>query len=216
MLPAHVFHIEGCECRKKEKKETKPSLLRKVIRWVITSLVALLLISAFYLAVILGQPQESETAVQADMNQPLLSASPAVNIAAETQMDEIAASFPVPVLQAMSGSGLTLVSGVSCDLAYEGGFARKVQLVYQTASGQQMLVESIYPARALELMGKGDYHMGSVAGQALAGMQSVRMENSSSIRLHAQSETGLYVVTVPAMESSDLAEVTRSLQLSGE
>lgn len=197
------------------KKEKKPSLLRKMIHWAITILVAALLIAAFYLAVILGHPQESETAIQVDMHQPLLNASPAVTIATEAEMDMLNASFPVPVLQAMTGSGLTLVSGVSCDLAYEGGFARKVQLIYQTAAGQQMLVESLYPARALDLMGKGDYHMGSVAGQALAGMESVRMENSSSIRLHAQSETGLYVVTVPMMDSSDLAEAIRSLQLAG-
>lgn len=197
------------------KKEKRPSLLRKMIRWVITILVAALLIAAFYLAVILGHPQESETAIQVDMHQPLLNASPAVTIATEAEMDQLNASFPVPVLQAMSGSGLTLLSGVSCDLAYENGFARRVQLTYQTAMGQQMLVESLYPARALDLLGKGDYHMGSVAGQALAGMESVRMENGSSIRLHAQSETGLYVVTVPMMDSSDLAEAIRSLQLAG-
>ncbi len=197
------------------KKKKRPSLLRKMIRWVITILVAALLIAAFYLAVILGHPQESETAIQVDMHQPLLNASPAVTIATEAEMDQLNASFPVPVLQAMSGSGLTLLSGVSCDLAYENGFARRVQLTYQTAMGQQMLVESLYPARALDLLGKGDYHMGSVAGQALAGMESVRMENGSSIRLHAQSETGLYVVTVPMMDSSDLAEAIRSLQLAG-
>ena len=197
------------------KKEKRPSLLRKMIRWVTTILVAALLIAAFYLAVILGHPQESETAIQVDMHQPLLNASPAVTIATEAEMDQLNASFPVPVLQAMSGSGLTLLSGVSCDLAYENGFARRVQLTYQTAKGQQMLVESLYPARALDLLGKGDYHMGSVAGQALAGMESVRMENGSSIRLHAQSETGLYVVTVPMMDSSDLAEAIRSLQLAG-
>ena len=197
------------------KKEKRPSLLRKMIRWVTTILVAALLIAAFYLAVILGHPQESETAIQVDMHQPLLNASPAVTIATEAEMDQLNASFPVPVLQAMSGSGLTLLSGVSCDLAYENGFARRVQLTYQTAMGQQMLVESLYPARALDLLGKGDYHMGSVAGQALAGMESVRMENGSSIRLHAQSETGLYVVTVPMMDSSDLAEAIRSLQLAG-
>ena len=77
-------------------------------------------------------------------------------------------------------------------------------------------MESLYPARALSLMGKGDYHMAGVAGQSLAGMQSVRMENDTTIRLHAQSETGLYIVTAPKMDSSDLAALTRSLQLTGK
>ncbi|MBQ8655275.1 MAG: hypothetical protein IJ507_10110 [Clostridia bacterium] len=200
---------------KKGKKEKKPSLLRKIIRWAITAVVAVLLLAAFYLAVILGHPQENENAVQADMTQPLLNASPAVTVTEEARLNEINASFPVPVMQAMSGSGLQLISGVSSDLAYEGGFARKTVLTYQTQTGRQMLVESIYPARALELLGKGDYHMGSVAGQALAGMESVRMENGKSIRLHARSETGLYAVTVPMMDSSELAETIRSLQLIG-
>ncbi|MGN0972347.1 MAG: hypothetical protein ACI4OY_10350, partial [Aristaeellaceae bacterium] len=60
------------------------------------------------------------------------------------------------------------------------------------------------------------YHMAGVAGQSLAGMQSVRMENDATIRLHAQSETGLYIVTAPRMDSSDLAALTRSLQLTGK
>lgn len=188
--------------------------MRKVVRWIVTALVALLLISVFYLAVILGQPQESDTAVQVDVTQPLLNASPAVNIAAEAELQSLLDSFPVPVLHAMSGSGLTLVSGSSYDQAYGNGFARIAQLVYQSPAGQRMTVTSIYPARALDLLGKDDLHIGSTAGQALAGMASVRMENEDVIRLHAQSETGLYAVTLPAADASDLAELIRSLQLS--
>ena len=194
----------------------KPSLPRKILRKAMTLLAALLLLGAFYLAVVLGQPQEGDSPVQADMNQPLLSASPAVTITEESRLNELTGSFPVPVLCAVSGGNLTLISGVSCDLAYEGGFARRITLTYQTPAGQQLLVESLYPARALSLMGRGDYHMAGVAGQSLAGMQSVRMENDATIRLHAQSETGLYIVTAPRMDSSDLAALTRSLQLTGK
>ena len=196
--------------------DRKPSLPRKILRKALTLLAALLLLGAFYLAVVLGQPQEGDSPVQADMNQPLLSASPAVTITEESRLNELTGSFPVPVLCAVSGGNLTLISGVSCDLAYEGGFARRITLTYQTPGGQQLLVESLYPARALSLMGKGDYHMAGVAGQSLAGMQSVRMENDATIRLHAQSETGLYIVTAPRMDSSDLAALTRSLQLTGK
>ena len=199
---------------KKGKQARKPGVLGKGIRVLLTALVALLLITVFYLAVILGQPQEREGAIQVDMNQPLLNASPAVTITEETYLSALNASFPVPMMQAMSGSGLVLLSGVSCDLAYEDGFARKVQLTYQLASGQQMLVESIYPARALDLLGKGDYHMAATAGMALAGMESVRMENAHTIRLHAQSEQGLYAVTVPVMDASDLSKALKSLQLT--
>ena len=144
---------------------------------------------------------------------PLLLASPAVNIASESQMYALLDSFPVPVMHPLSGSGLTFVSGTSYDTAFEDGFARIVAVKYMNAAGQEMTVESIYPARALSLMGKGDYRLSGVAGQSLAGMRSVRMENATSIRLHAQAEEALYVVTVPKMESSELIALTRSLQL---
>lgn len=196
--------------------DRKPSLPRKILRKAAMVLAALLLLGAFYLAVVLGQPQESDAPVQADRNQPLLSASPAVTIQEDSRLGDLTGPFPVPVLCAVSGGNLTFLSGVSCDLAYEGGFARRITLTYQTPDGQQLLVESLYPARALSLMGKGDYHMAGVAGQSLAGMQSVRMENDATIRLHAQSETGLYIVTAPRMDSSDLAALTRSLQLTGK
>lgn len=193
----------------------KPSILLKtILRRSLTALAALLLMGAFYIAVILGQPQDSEnTAVQVDMTQPLLAASPAVNIQEESQLDALAAAFPVALLRPMSGSGLDFVSGSSYDAAYEQGFARRVTLTYRTPEGLTMTVESLYPARALSLIPKGDYRLAAVAGQALAGMQSVRMENGSAIRLHAQSETGLYILTVPMMDSAHLADVTRSLQL---
>lgn len=196
-------------------KKKKPSLVRKLIRAAFALLAAALLVGAFYIAVILGQPQENEAAVQVDMNQPLLSASPAVNINDPALMNLVESSFPVPLMRPVEGSGLTLVSGVSCDVAYEGGFARRVTLTYQTELGKTMTVESIYPARALELMGAGDYHMAGISGQALAGMQSIRMEDGQSIRMHAQSGTGLYVVTVPMVESSELAGMIKSLQLTG-
>ncbi|MGN0779208.1 MAG: hypothetical protein ACI4MJ_08690 [Aristaeellaceae bacterium] len=195
--------------------DKKPSLPRRMLRRMLTLLASALLLASFYIAVVLGQPQESDNTVHVDVHQALLSASPAVTIAEESRLAELTASFPVPVMYAVSGGNLTLVSGVSCDVAYEGSFARRMTLTYQRADGVQLLVESLYPARALSLMGKGDYHMAGVSGQPLAGMQSVRMENDNTIRLHAQSETGLYIVTAPQMDSSELAALTRSLQLTG-
>lgn len=192
----------------------KNMLVRAITRYIVGGLAAALLLAVFYLAVILGQPQDNDdTVVRADPHQPLLAASPAVNITDEGQLGLLAEAFPAALLRPMSGSGLDFVSGTSYDTAYENGFARRVALIYQTADGQTMTVESIYPARALTLLPKGAYHLASIAGQSLAGMASVRMEDGSTIRLHAQSETGLYCLTVPMMDSSDLAALTRSLQL---
>ena len=196
------------------KTETKKkSVLGRVAKATVTVLLAALLAAVFYVAVILGEPQENETPVRPLTDQPLLPGSPAINIDGEGQLNGLMTAFPAPVMRAVSGSGLTLVSGTSYDAAFENGFGRIVTLKYVNAAGQPMTVTSIYPARALSLMGKGDYHLSGVAGQTLAGLRSVRMENGANIRLHAQGEEAVYVVTVPRMESADLIGFTRSLQL---
>ena len=193
-------------------KQKKP-VFGQALRTAGLLLMSLLAGTAFYVAVILGEPQEIEQVVRPLEDQPLLLASPAINVAEESQLYALLNAFPVPVMHPLSGSGLTFLTGTSYDTAFESGFARIVTLKYESAAGQEMTVESIYPARALSLMGKKDYHLSGVAGQSLAGMRSVRMENDDFIRLHAQAEEALYVVTVPKMESSDLIALTRSLQL---
>ena len=191
-------------------------MAKKALRMILGALAAALMIAAFYVAVVLGQPQENPEKVVVSQTQPVLTASPAVTLTAESELNAMLQAFPAAALYAVDGSGLTLTGGMSYDAAYEDGFARIMILNYTTdVNGRQvtMSVQSIYPARAMEFVQKGDYHIAHVAGQSLAGMQSVRMEDGEHIRLHAQAEEGIYVLTVPAMTADELAAVTRSLQL---
>lgn len=186
---------------------------RKILRGFLTALLTLLAAAIFYIAVILGEPQEELAAIQPLMDQPLLTASPAMNIEEEGLLFALHNDFPVPMMQPLAGSGLTFLSGESHDAAFDGGWGRIVTLRYRTSAGQELTVSSIYPARALSLVEKADYVLADVAGQSLAGLKSVRMENNTHIRLHAQAEEAIYVVTVPKMSSSELISITRSLQL---
>ena len=191
-------------------------MAKKALRMILGTLAAALMIAAFYVAVVLGQPQENPEKVVVSQTQPVLTASPAVTLTAESELKAMLQAFPAAALYAVDGSGLTLTGGMSYDAAYEDGFARIMILNYTTeVNGRQvtMSVQSIYPARAMEFVQKGDYHIAHVAGQSLAGVQSVRMEDGEHIRLHAQAEEGIYVLTVPAMTADELAAVTRSLQL---
>ena len=191
-------------------------MAKKALRIILGTLAAALMIAAFYVAVVLGQPQENPEKVVVSQTQPVLTASPAVTLTAESELNAMLQAFPATALYAVDGSGLTLTGGMSYDAAYEDGFARIMILNYTTeVNGRQvtMSVQSIYPARAMEFVQKGDYHIAHVAGQSLAGMQSVRMEDGEHIRLHAQAEEGIYVLTIPAMTADELAAVTRSLQL---
>lgn len=190
--------------------------LARIIRSVLIALLALFLAGVFYVAVVLGQPQPDNSRIDIRQNQPLLAASPAVNISTEDELNVLFDHFPVPVLSFLPGSGLTLQSGVSGDVAFEQGFARTATLTYTVDWNGQVLtltVQSIYPARALALIPKADYRIAAVAGQPLAGLPSVRMENGDTIRLHTQASDALYVLTVPKAAAGDLAALTRSLQL---
>lgn len=192
------------------------SLFRKALRLLLGTLAAVLLIGVFYIAVVLGQPQPDENALSVRNDQPLLTASPAQTLASEAELQGLMARFPVPVLYAQDGGALTLRSGASHDAAYEGGFARITTLVYAAqvdGRDAEITVQSIYPARALSLIPKGDYTIAAVAGPSVAGIATVRMENASTIRLHAQSADALYVITLPGIASQELGALLRPLQL---
>lgn len=189
------------------------SLWRRLLKAIGLTLLTAVVLAAFFLAAILGQPQEAEDAVTVDQTQPLLTASPAVRVTAEQELAQLAAGFPVPLMGMVSGSGLTFASGMAYDTTFEGGFARIASLVWRAPSGQEITVTSIYPARALSLLGKGDYHLVAKEGQKLAGMRSVRMESATMLRLHVQATDALYAITLPLVTDGELRQMTQSLQL---
>jgi len=190
----------------------KPALWRRAARIVLTAVLAVVLVALFYLAVILGQPQADDQAA-VDLSQPLLAASPAQAIASEDQLGGLVAAFPVPVMSFVSGAGPALTAGTSYDTAFEDGFARVVELQYALPDGGTVTARSIYPARALSLVGREGYRLNEASSLSLAGLRAVRMEGADTIRLHAQSSDALYVLTLPAMSADDLAALTKALQL---
>ena len=177
---------------------------------VLTALFTIALIAAVGFLLILAQPKSEEK--EKAEPQPLLAASPALNISQESELRSLVSAFPVPVLSFMSGSGMSFVSAISADTALDGGFGRVATLYWQTAEGEPLMLQSIYPASALSLLDNG-YHFSSILGPTLFGVDSVRMENGDTVRVHAATETGLYVVTVPKDLAPKLSSLCRSLQL---
>ena len=200
---------------KREPRKPHPRL-KKALHVLLMTLLAVILVALFYLAVILGQPEEPENAIDIDQTQPLLTASPALNIQSERQVAALAEAFPVPVLAFMEGMGPVLVSGTSYDQAYEGGFARICELRYTTDNGLEITLTTIYPARAVELLGKDGYTLTGAAAQNLTGLTAVRMENADHIRLHAQASDAIYALTLPKLTDDTITTVTRVLELVGK
>lgn len=115
------------------------------------ALLCLLLMAAFYLAVIIGQPQEDETAstVTPRMDQPLLSAGQdVVTITSADDLPLLLRMFPAPALTPTT-SGWPLVVGTCYDVAFENGRGRILTLTYQASDTIQVTLTSIYPARQL-------------------------------------------------------------------
>lgn len=197
---------------KREPRKPHPRL-KKALHVLLMTLLAVILVALFYLAVILGQPEEPENAIDIDQTQPLLTASPALNIQSERQVAALAEAFPVPLLAFMEGMGPVLVSGTSYDQAYEGGFARICELRYTTDNGLEITLTTIYPARAVELLGKDGYTLTGAAAQNLTGLTAIRMENADHIRLHAQASDAIYALTLPKLTDDTITTVTRVLEL---
>ena len=122
------------------------------------------------------------------------------------------ASFPAPVMNFMSGSGMTFVSASSADAALNGGFGRIATLNWQTPEGEPVMLRSIWPADALSLLEAG-YHFMPYAGPTLFGNASVRMENDDAVRIHTATDRALYVVLLPRSLSGQAGTLCRSLQL---
>lgn len=194
--------------------QDKTPLWRRSVRAVLMAGLTSLLLAAFYLAVILGDPQEESSAVTVQQNQPLLSAmSSPVVITDQSQLGLLLDAFPAPVMATMNSTAMLFEQGLCEDAPYEGGLGRKVTLTYRTAEGAAVTVASIYPARAISLIEKGDYAISSTSGLPLASLRSVRMDSAGTVRMHAQGEEALYVVTLPALSGMALRSLTSTLQL---
>lgn len=193
----------------------KQPLWRRAVKGVLSSLLTVVLLAAFYIAVIMGDPQEAESsAITAKQDQPLVDALPApLLVTDEGQLGALLKEFPAPVMAAMHSTVLTFQQGLCEDVPFEGGLGRRVTLTYSTAEGAAVTVVSLYPARALSLVEKADYTISGTAGLPLAGLRSVRMTNATAVRMHAQGSDALYVVTLPQLSATALRTLTSTLQL---
>ena len=194
--------------------QDKLPLWRRSIKTVLLTALTIVLLAAFYLAVVMGTPQQEGSTVTARQDQPLLSALPsAVFILEEGQMGQVLNAFPAPVLASMNAAALRFDSGLCEDVPYGNGLGRKVTLTYRTTEDALVTLVSIYPARATSLITKGDYVLSDTFGLPLAGLRSVRMEKPGSICMHAQGTEALYVVTLPELSASALRALTTTFQL---
>ena len=184
--------------------------IRKILVRIVGIVIAVALLVLLAASLIIARPADEEQAPVPV--KPSAKASPAVTAESEKDLPEVIASFPAPVMNFMSGSGMTFVSAFSADAALNGGFGRIATLNWQTPEGEPVMLRSIWPADALSLLEAG-YHFMPYAGPTLFGNASVRMENDDAVRIHTATDRALYVVLLPRSLSGQAGTLCRSLQL---
>ncbi len=177
---------------------------------VFSGIVSFAVLTLACLSLILAQPQEDS--VRTPASQPSLTPSPAVIVQSESDIPALVSSFPVPLMSLVRGTGLEFVSGTTQNVSVDGAIGRTATLTWRTRDGNQVVLQSIYPATALSLLGN-DYHFVGKLGPSLFGSESVYMETSGIARLHARTDSALYVVIVPKALVSRLTSLSQSLQL---
>lgn len=187
------------------KKKTGNLVLRLI--GVLVSVILLALLAA---ALILAKPQEDKP--DAPAAAPSAESHPAVTVEDELDLVTLVNTFPAPLMSFQGGSGMIFVSATSADAAVPGGFGRVVTFHFQTADGEPVTLQSIWPADALSLL-EGGFHFMPYSGPTLFGSTSVRMENDQAIRLHLTTDQALYTVFLPRSLSSQVSSICRMLQL---
>lgn len=194
----------------------RPSLSRRILRAVLFCLLAAALIFVFYVAVVMGQPQEDLTgraftprAAQA-LPEPL---SAVISLTDDRELSALAQAFPAPVMYA-EDDALVFLSGQCADVPFEDGVARVVTLTYRTADFRTLQVESILPARALSLLEDGERTFLRRSADTMADIEYVAMQDTTTLRMHAQGEEALYVLTAPLADGSVIRQWTGAMRLS--
>ncbi len=189
---------------KSRKKIT--TLVLRIISGILTAV----LFAAVCFVLIMAHPRPDKE--KRSDPQPLLTASPAMAVSSLPEMKAFVRSFPIPVMMFLDTDGLTFDCASSEDASLPGGKGRIASIWWKTGDGEEVILQSIYPANALSLLESG-YHFSNTGGPMLFGSQSVRMEKADTVRIHAAADTGLYVMIVPKSLSAKIAALSRSLQL---
>ena len=181
--------------------------LLKGLGWVLLG-AALVLVS---LLIIIGTPEKKEPSPA--ITDPVLSASPAVSVTVESELYKLYLSFPAPVMSYLSGSGMAFVSASSADTSVSGVLTRVITQNWRSPEGDDVELVSVCPRSSIDILRAGEWHFSRFSAPELFGQKTVRMESEEKIRLHTQTDQGLYIVTVSKAAEDRLASLARSLQL---
>ncbi|MBP5729359.1 MAG: hypothetical protein J6Y48_20015 [Clostridia bacterium] len=182
--------------------------IRKILIRILEIVFSAALLVLLAVSLILAKPQEDKTVTPAAS--PAVQASQAIRI--DQENDLVHLDFPAPLMCFQNISGMTFTEATCADITVPGGYGRVAVTTWQTEEGDEIVLKSVFPADALNVLEEG-FHFMPYAGPTFFGNTSVRMENDQFIRLHTTTDQALYEVLLPRRLSKKLTQICGFLKL---
>jgi len=197
-----------------EPLPTAPPKWKRVVKRAFAFLGVLLALALAYVFLLMGEPGEddqlaAETVTQEESIRVPIAAS---QVNGDQDISTLAVNFGKPVLMA-NGSALTLQKATLYDTAFNGGYARRLTLVYAFADGSACTVESIRPTGAVSLLAGEQYRLDVETLYTLAGMDAVRMDSDREICLIARGTGAVYALRFPVAHAADISALVSQMAL---
>jgi len=197
-----------------EPLPTAPPKWKRVVKRAFAFLGVLLALALAYVFLLMGEPGEddqlaAETVTQEESIRVPIAAS---QVNGDQDISTLAVNFGKPVLMA-NGSALTLQKATLYDTAFNGGYARRLTLVYAFADGSACTVESIRPTAAVSLLSDKRYRLNVDSLYTVAGLEAVRMDSDAQICLLARGSEAAYALYCPASHTGDLSALIKLMTL---
>lgn len=182
--------------------------IRKILIRILEIVFSAALLVLLAVSLILAKPQEDKIVTPAAS--PAVQAGQAIRI--DQENDLVHLDFPAPLMCFQNISGMTFTEATCADITVPGGFGRVAVTTWQTEEGDEIVLKSVFPADALNVLEEG-FHFMPYAGPTFFGNTSVRMENDQFIRLHTTTDQALYEVLLPRRLSKKLTQICGFLKL---
>ena len=182
--------------------------IRKILIRILEIVFSAALLVLLAVSLILAKPQEDKIVTPAAS--PVVQAGQAIRI--DQENDLVHLDFPAPLMCFQNISGMTFTEATCADITVPGGFGRVAVTTWQTEEGDEIVLKSVFPADALNVLEEG-FHFMPYAGPTFFGNTSVRMENDRFIRLHTTTDQALYEVLLPRRLSKKLTQICGFLKL---
>ncbi len=191
-----------------------PSRWKRVLKRALAVLGIILALSIAYIFLLMGEPGEDDqlTAQNVSQEETIRVPIAATQASSDADLNLLAANFGKPVLALYSGD-LTLQKATLFDTAFRGGYARRLTLQYAFSDGSVLIVDSIRPTAAVELLKDANYSLNVNQLYTLAGMDAVRMDTDAQACLVARGSEAVYAIRCPAQHTGELASLIKQASL---